>query len=139
MGLDVQGSLVPQGGGDSVPLSRRIMTIGRRDSCDISLKFQNISGMHCELSFRDGYWFFRDLGSTNGIKVNGVRVLQRAVRPGDEVAIANHRYTIQYTLDAAGLTKLESQLSENEDMRSMSLLEKAGLAKPKGRRDDDDE
>ncbi|MCE9534109.1 MAG: FHA domain-containing protein [Planctomycetes bacterium] len=137
MAAEVQGELNPVGGGDTIELCRRIMTIGRRDSCDICLKFQNISGLHCELSFRDGYWFVRDLGSTNGIKVNAARVLQRPLRPGDELAIANRRYTIQYNLDADGLDKLESQLNQVEDMRSMSLLEKAGLAKPKGRRDDD--
>lgn len=137
MELEIQGELVPVGGGDAIPLTRRVMTMGRRESCDICLKFPNVSGLHCELSFRDGYWFVRDLGSTNGIKVNGIRVLQRPLRPGDELAISSRRYTIQYNLASLALQNLESQLSEDEDLRSQSLLEKAGLAKPKGRRDDD--
>ena len=137
MDSEVHGDLIPVGGGDVVPLIRRIMTIGRRESCDISLKFQNISGLHCELSFRDGYWYLRDLGSSNGIRVNGDRVLQRALKPGDELAVANRRYTIQYNLSLEGKENLESQLTEEDDMRSVSLLEKAGLAKPKGQRDDD--
>src|SRR5688572_5818812 len=66
----VHGHLVPVGGGDNIPLIRSVMTLGRRDSCDICLRFPNISGRHCELSFREGYWFVRDLNSTNGIKVN---------------------------------------------------------------------
>src|ERR1700692_585132 len=103
MNFDVQGELIPTGGGDSIPLHRRVITMGRRESCDICLKFQNVSGLHCELSFRDGYWFIRDLGSANGVKINGERVLQRALRPGEEVVIANRRYTIQYNLSAAGL------------------------------------
>jgi adenylate cyclase len=113
------------------------MTLGRRETCDICLRFPNISGLHCELSFRDGYWFIRDLGSSNGLKVNGSRVLQRPLRPGDEIAISNRRYTIQYRLAPVALENLEAQMSEDEDLRSQSLLEKAGLAKPKGRRDDD--
>jgi pSer/pThr/pTyr-binding forkhead associated (FHA) protein len=137
MELEIQGELVPIGGGDSIPLSRRVMTMGRRESCDICLRFPNVSGLHCELSWRDGYWFIRDLGSTNGIKINGVRILQRPLRPGDELAISNRRYTIQYNLASNGLEMLESQLSGDEDLRSQSLLEKAGLAKPKGKRDDD--
>ena len=137
MDSEVQGELIPVGGGDTVPLIRRIMTIGRRESCDISLKFQNISGLHCELSFRDGYWYLRDLGSSNGIRVNGDRVLQRAVKPGDELAVANRRYTIQYNLSPEGRENLESQMIEEDDMCSVSLLEKAGLAKPKGQQDDD--
>ncbi len=138
MEYQVQGELIPVGGGDPVPLTRRVLTMGRRESCDICLKFPNISGLHCELSFKDGYWCIRDLGSTNGIKVNGTRVLNRPLRPGDEVAIANRRYTIQYNLVAGSFEILEAELSEQEDMKAQSLLEKAGLAKPKRSRNDDD-
>src|SRR6266446_5840020 len=64
------GELVPVGGGDSIPLIRETLTLGRRESCDICLRVPNVSGLHCELSFRDGVWWLRDLGSTNGVKVN---------------------------------------------------------------------
>ncbi|HJZ56229.1 MAG TPA: FHA domain-containing protein [Gemmataceae bacterium] len=123
------GELVPIGGGDTIPLNQDMMTIGRRESCDIRLNFQNVSGTHCELSFRNGVWHIRDLGSTNGIKVNGERTLRRPLRPGDEIGIANHKYTIQYQL-AAG-SKLEDIFTEEEDVFGQSLLEKAGLEKPK--------
>ena len=139
MDFQAQGELIPTGGGDSIPLVRRVMTVGRRESCDICLKFPNISGLHCELSFRDGYWFIRDMGSSNGIKVNGARKLQRPLRPGDELAVANRRYTIQYNLSTSGQSHLESVLSEEEGLRSQSLLEKAGLAKPKGHSDEEDD
>src|SRR4051812_25909859 len=127
MEMELQGELVPVGGGDPIPLIRPIMTMGRRESCDIFLRFPNVSGLHCGLSFRDGYWFIRDLGSTNGIKINGTRILQRPLRPGDELGISNRRYTIQYMIAPLGLENLEAQLSEDEDIRSKSLLEKAGL------------
>jgi adenylate cyclase len=123
------GELVPIGGGDTIPLNHDTMTIGRRESCDIRLNFQNVSGTHCELSFRNGVWYLRDLGSTNGVKVNGERTLRRPLRPGDEIGIANHRYTIHYQL-AAGTT-LEDVFSEEENVFGQSLLEKAGLEKPK--------
>src|SRR6266542_1584514 len=92
------GELVPVGGGDAVPLDQETMTIGRRKTCDIQLDFANISGTHAELSFRNGIWHVRDMGSTNGVKVNGERTLRRPLRPGDEVGIANHRYKIEYQL-----------------------------------------
>jgi adenylate cyclase len=101
------------------------------------LPFPNISGKHCELSFRSGYWYIRDLGSTNGIKVNGSRVIQRALRPGDELAISNRRYTIQYDLATAAQAELEQILAEDEDILGQSLLEKAGLQKKRRSRDDD--
>jgi adenylate cyclase len=123
------GELVPVGGGDAIPLIQDIMTIGRRQSCDIQLDFANISGTHAELSYRNGWWHVKDMGSTNGVKVNSERTLQRRLRPGDEVAIANHKYTIQYQL-AAGAS-VEDVFNEEEDVFSRSLMEKAGLEKPK--------
>ena len=140
MATEFFGELVPVGGGDPIPLRRGVLTIGRRESCDISLKFPNISGLHCELAYKDaGYWQLRDLGSTNGIKVNGERVLNRALRPGDEIAIAKRKYKIQYNLTPSGESALEAVLSADEDVFSQSLLEKAGLAKRRLRDDDDDD
>jgi adenylate cyclase len=128
------GELVPVGGGDPIPLTQDVLTIGRRETCDICLKFPNISGRHCELSFQDGYWLVRDLGSQNGIKVNGERTPRKALRPGDEVAIATHHYTIEYQIVAD--SKLDEALAEEEDIFSQSLMEKAGLEKPKPTRRD---
>lgn len=128
MNEPIFGELVPVGGGDAIPLASDVMTIGRRESCDICLKFQNISGSHCELSLKEGVWHVRDLGSTNGVKVNGERVLKRPLRPGDEVSIADHKFTIQYELPSG--STIEDVFSEEEDMFGQSLLEKAGLARP---------
>jgi len=83
------GELVPVGGGDVVPLIQEVMTIGRRESCDIRLNYQNVSGTHAELTLKNGVWYLRDLGSTNGVKVNSERTLRKPLRPGDEISIAN--------------------------------------------------
>lgn len=123
------GELVPVGGGDAIPLVQEVMTIGRRQSCDIQLDFANISGTHAELAYRNGVWHLKDMGSTNGVKVNGERTLRRPLRPGDEVAIANHKYTIQYQLVSG--SSFEDVFNEEEDVFSQSLMEKAGLEKKK--------
>jgi adenylate cyclase len=133
MSFQPNGELVPTGGGDNIPLVREVLTIGRRESCDICLPFQNISGLHAQLTFQEGYWRIRDLNSTNGIKVNGVRVVEKLLHPNDEVSIAKRRYTIQYELPA-GRRALEEV---EEDMLSQSLLERAGLEKPKRPQDKD--
>lgn len=128
----VLGELVPVGGGDPIPLTREILTVGRRSTCDIRLDFQNVSGQHCEFSFHNGYWQVRDLGSTNGIKVNGERTARKALRPGDEISISSHKYTIRYEVMAGGL--LDEALAEEDNIFEQSLLEKAGLEKPKSKR-----
>jgi len=140
MAIQPSGELVPVGGGDTIPLLRGRLTLGRRESCDVCLRFPNVSGQHCELLFNDGVWHIRDLGSTNGTKVNGQRVQTRPLRPGDEITIAKRRYTIQYNLTAGHLA---FQNLIQEDI-SQSLLEKAGLERsPRPSRqvetDDEDE
>lgn len=123
------GELVPVGGGDPIPLLQPNLLIGRRESCDICLKFQNVSSQHCELTFQNGYWLIRDLGSSNGIKVNGERVTSKPLKPGDTISIASHQYRLGYTLSSE--SKLDDALQEAEDLFGQSLLEKAGLTKSK--------
>jgi pSer/pThr/pTyr-binding forkhead associated (FHA) protein len=127
MSVEVNGELIPAGGGDTIPLIHETLTIGRRETCDIPLRYPNVSGLHAELSFKDGYWYIRDLNSTNGVKVNGLRVQQKLLHPGDEITIAKRRYTLQYTLMAGRRAMEEIE----EDILSQSLLERAGLEKPR--------
>ena len=128
MSFEPNGELVPVGGGDSIPLVRPHLTIGRRESCDIRLPFPNISGTHCELNFRDGCWFVQDLNSTNGIKVNGAKINKRVLHPGDTLAIAKRKYTIQYTA-VIGAQSMAEILEEADEVMDVPLLEKAGLVK----------
>jgi adenylate cyclase len=133
------GELVPIGGGDPVPLVRSPMKIGRRDSCDICLRFPNISGEHSELTFTTGLWTVSDLGSTNGTKVNGVRVQRKVVRPGDEISFANRRFRIQYQIPADVANRhVVADEEVGSDVLHVPLLERAGLAR-RQRDDDSDE
>ena len=127
MSEKVLGELVPVGGGDPIPLLAPQLSIGRRESCDICLQYTNISGRHCELAYVDGIWAVKDLGSTNGIKVNGNKVMNRRLRPGDELAIGQRKYKIEYTPEASA-EALDSIADEAEDL-SISLMEKAGLSR----------
>jgi pSer/pThr/pTyr-binding forkhead associated (FHA) protein len=132
MSFRANGELVPNGGGDSIPLIRDVLTIGRRDTCDIPLRFPNVSGLHAELNFRNGYWYIRDRNSTNGIKVNGVRVMEKLLHPKDRITIGKRDYTIRYELPADAVGKLDEE--QEEDVMSQSLLEKAGRARPEEKR-----
>lgn len=131
MSFEANGELVPQGGGDSIPLGHDTLVIGRRDSCDIRMTFPNISGLHCELTFKEGYWTIRDLNSTNGLKVNGQRVMKKLLHPGDELLIGKRKFTIHYEMPAGRRAMEEVE----EDIMSQSLLERAGLERPKKRKD----
>src|SRR5438132_4030431 len=126
MNYEVKGALIPVGGGDDIPLIKDRITIGRRESCDVCLRFPNISGQHVELMFEDDCWRIRDLGSTNGMKINGIRCQEKTLRPGDEISIANRKFTIEYNLPE-GRQIVESTVQE--DIMTEPLLERAGLVR----------
>ena len=72
------------------------MTVGRSPSCDCVLPEDCVSRRHAELR-RDGErWFLRDLGSSNGTRVNGVRVIEAIeVRPGDRLSLGGAAYRLR--------------------------------------------
>ena len=124
------GELVPLGGGDPIPLLKKRLKIGRRETCDIVLRFANVSGEHCELIAEDGYWFVVDRNSRNGTKVNGIRVTSRKrLDPGDTLSVAKHKYEVRYSpmddLGAVGPPPPEQQ--PRQDVLSQPILERLGL------------
>jgi adenylate cyclase len=124
---DNYGELVPCGGGDTIPLVHRELLVGRAPTCDIRLQYASISGKHCQLSLRDGYWFVQDLNSSNGTTVNGVRCQRKWLLPNSVLGLARHRFTVHYMPIGPGPPPED----EVEDIFSQSLLEKAGLDKSK--------
>ena len=52
----------------------RPFTIGRVEECDVCIRNGYVSRQHAEVLFENGYWWIRDLGSSNGVYVNGERV-----------------------------------------------------------------
>ncbi|MDO4558709.1 MAG: FHA domain-containing protein [Planctomycetia bacterium] len=127
----VMGELIPTGGGDPIPLIRERMVIGRREGCDIVLAFPNVSGKHCELYLDSGYWFIRDLNSSNGIRVSGKRVKEKRVDPGSLVSIAKHEYTLSYSPADNGAMGTPPPDVEEEPLMARGLLERAGLERRK--------
>jgi hypothetical protein len=68
-------------------LSGSKVVLGRSRECDIVVSDPNVSRRHAELRRDDGSWSIFDLGSTNGIKVNGRRVSDATLREGDRVTL----------------------------------------------------
>lgn len=118
------GRLVPCAGGTVIPLTRQRQSIGRNKTCDIVLPFQTISGLHCGLELVSGYWRIVDLGSQNGVRVNGVPYRKRWLLPGDTVTLAIHAFRVEYT--PAG-PRPSFDEDEHEAIRDGSLLDRAGI------------
>jgi pSer/pThr/pTyr-binding forkhead associated (FHA) protein len=87
--------LIPLDGSPALLIIREVTLVGRKGGeCDIALEHPSISKLHCAIARTDGLLFVRDLGSTNGTKVNGQRVTRGALLPGDELAFANIRFKV---------------------------------------------
>lgn len=91
----IGGKAVIAGAGKRMVLGGDSMLIGRSRECDVRIDDPNVSRKHAELR-RDGdEWSVVDLGSTNGIKVNGRRVESARLSPGDEITFGLTRLTFE--------------------------------------------
>src|SRR5438270_5170945 len=73
----------PSGLEKAYPMQKVALTVGRSDQCDISVKDSSMSGRHAEIRKSDGEIKVRDLGSANGIYLNGERVEEAELFDGD--------------------------------------------------------
>ena len=67
------------------PLRKTTITIGRARNNDIVLMDRRISRYHARLTYQLGQWVIEDLGSDNGVWVNGVRISGPAVVQDDNI------------------------------------------------------
>src|SRR5262245_11238711 len=77
--------------GETIPIPRGGLTIGRRPDNQLQISESSISGRHAELVVDDRGVTLRDLGSTNGTKVGGERVVERRLAHGDDVSFGTQR------------------------------------------------
>ncbi|MBI2478521.1 MAG: FHA domain-containing protein [Planctomycetia bacterium] len=125
--IEQYGELIPKGAGDPIPLLKKNLLIGRRESCDIVLRFGNISAHHCEMTLESGYWFVKDLNSQNGTRVNGYRVTKRRLDPNDVLSVAKFEYVINYVPADLGAVGPPPDGGDLEDILGSSLMDSAGL------------
>jgi len=74
-------------GGKRHRIAKRTTVIGRAQGCDVRLDDANISRRHAELRQQGTAYWIVDLGSTNGVEVNGSRVERAQLEDGDTVTL----------------------------------------------------
>ena len=89
-------SLVPTQQGRTIVLDKPILFVGRHPECDVVLtRSRKVSRKHCCIVQVNQDFYVRDLGSMNGIRVNGERVKRDArIRIGDEITIGDVSYRL---------------------------------------------
>src|SRR5918995_1338469 len=90
----MRAQLVPVEGGPPIEIVKDLIIVGRKEDCDVRLDHKSVSKQHCVIVRTDGLLLLRDLGSTNGTRVNGTRVRRAALLPNDQVAIAHFKFKV---------------------------------------------
>ena len=115
----------------NLPITDGNITIGRSSSNSIVLKNRYASGLHCEISCKGTNCELNDLGSTNGVFVNGAKVASRILTEGDKILVGTALLIYVADEEAIHLEGFIEQLqSEEPDERELaaSLLGQFGTS-----------
>ena len=97
-------------GGGAEPAEIRLrlpLVAGRGRHANLVVPHPLVSRRHCELTEVDGAVFVRDLGSMNGTYVNGQRVSEAFLQPGDSLMLGSITFRVEYEPDHAKLPTLD--------------------------------
>jgi predicted component of type VI protein secretion system len=90
----MRAQLLPLDGGSPIEIVKDLTLVGRKEDCDLRLEHKSVSKMHCVLVKTEGLLILRDLGSTNGTRVNGKRVRRASLLADDQLHIANYKFRV---------------------------------------------
>lgn len=137
----VLGELRPVDGGAPILLEKPSLTVGQDRTSDVVIEHPSVSASHCHLEFREGHWFIEDLGSRDGIRVNGERVDRAWVPALSVVNIGAIEFDLQYssavsksngngTISAEQVTKLDQALRSVQAFTNRRLQVRADQPAP---------
>ncbi len=92
--MSADGNDIPQNaflivnGAEIYPLRKKVINIGRMDDNDIIIQNAHISRYHARLLAKGGQYTLLDLESTGGTSVNGKKVSQAQIQPGDVITLS---------------------------------------------------
>ena len=116
----MRAQLIPLDGGPPVEITRDLTLVGRKEACDLRLDHKSVSKMHCVIVKTDGLLLLRDLGSTNGTRVNGQRVRRAALLPNDQLTIAGFKFRVH--LGPEELPQVRNDHTQNLDPEEVAEL-----------------
>ena len=131
--------LVPIDRGNTplIPLQRPVLLVGRHPECDVRIELAKISRRHCCLAIAYDRVLIRDLGSRNGIRLNGRLIEEAQLVEGDEVAIGPLLYRLVAETPQTPVAGKPSASSTRKAPEPGSAPGPSSTA-PQGRKDVDD-
>jgi pSer/pThr/pTyr-binding forkhead associated (FHA) protein len=116
----MRAQLIPLDGGEPIEILKDLTLVGRKEDCDLRLDHKSVSKLHCVLVKTDGLLLLRDLGSTNGTRVNGQRIRRAALLPNDQIMIASFKFRVCLGPDAQPISPEEH--TQHLDARDVAHL-----------------
>jgi pSer/pThr/pTyr-binding forkhead associated (FHA) protein len=92
----MRAQLISLDGGPTIDIVKDLTLVGRKEDSDLRLNHKSVSKQHCVIVKTDGLLLVRDLGSTNGTRVNGQRIRRAALLPNDQLHIANFKFRVNF-------------------------------------------
>ena len=121
--MEMRAELRPRRGWHAtIVLDRDVTLLGRDRQCDVVVDAPGISRKHCILVKTDGLVWLRDLVSTNGTMVNGIKVRSGALLPGDRLRIGLASFEVFLGPDTDQLSQ-PATTAPNPQATRVSLLE----------------
>jgi pSer/pThr/pTyr-binding forkhead associated (FHA) protein len=111
----MRARLVSPDGAPPIELVKDLTLVGRNEDCDVRLDHKSVSKLHCIIVKTDGLLLIRDLGSTNGTRVNGQRVRRAALLPNDSLSIANVKYQVKFGAELDAEPPLPAPAGDRND------------------------
>jgi pSer/pThr/pTyr-binding forkhead associated (FHA) protein len=122
----MRAQLIPLDGAQPIEINKDLTLVGRKDDCDLCLNHKSVSKMHCVIVKTDGLLLLRDLGSTNGTRVNGQRVRRAALLPNDQVSIAGFKFKVFLGPDEPPAAPRDDHTQQLDPNEVANMLRKAG-------------
>jgi pSer/pThr/pTyr-binding forkhead associated (FHA) protein len=124
----MRAQFLPVDGGPAIDIVKDMTLVGRKEDCDLRLDHKSVSKMHCIIVKTDGLLLLRDLGSTNGTRVNGQRVRRAALLPNDQVAFASFKFKVAFGADDKLAVPAPEHTQRLDAKEVAALMGKAGGA-----------
>jgi pSer/pThr/pTyr-binding forkhead associated (FHA) protein len=99
--------------GEVVEIARPTAVVGRHTEADLRLHDPDVSRRHCRIGVEDGMWRIVDLESTNGVYLNGVRLSEANLYPGDRLRIGSIDFVVERAMPQRGIRGMKSRALES--------------------------
>ncbi len=109
----------------SYPLTGLLKEIGRASECDLCLAFDgSVSRQHARMEWDGHTWVIIDTNSTNGTFVNGERVTEQRLSPGDQIEVGNVKLTYDLLPEIDRPTAKKITLVGERDLKASDRKQK---------------